>query len=122
MGPKRTVRSCLQLSDKRRGDERGRRVFTMCTTGRQSSKAVVPTASFRERVDVQICTLGDQIAQVKPGVDSHATHAHADQAAGPRGCGRGDHGGADESCAMVSSLTEEVQQREESRQLCRMWS
>ena len=29
---------------------------------------------------------------------------------------------ADESCAMVSSLTEEVQQREESRQLCRMWS
>ena len=29
---------------------------------------------------------------------------------------------ADESCAMVSSLTEEVQQREESRELCRMWS
>ena len=29
---------------------------------------------------------------------------------------------ADESCAMVSSLTEEVQQSEESRQLCRMWS
>ena len=29
---------------------------------------------------------------------------------------------ADESCAMVSSLIEEVQQREESRQLCRMWS
>ena len=28
----------------------------------------------------------------------------------------------DESCAMVSSLTEEVQQREESRQLFRMWS
>ena len=28
---------------------------------------------------------------------------------------------ADESCAMVSSLTE-VQQREESRQLFRMWS
>ena len=28
----------------------------------------------------------------------------------------------DESSAMVSSLTEEVQQREESRQLCRMWS
>ena len=28
----------------------------------------------------------------------------------------------DESCAMVSSLTEGVQQREESRQLCRMWS
>ena len=26
--------------------------------------------------------------QVKPGVDSHATHAHAVQAAGPRGCGR----------------------------------
>ena len=29
---------------------------------------------------------------------------------------------ADESCAMVSSLIEEVQQREESRQLCRTWS
>ena len=29
---------------------------------------------------------------------------------------------ADESCAMVPSSTEEVQQREESRQLCRMWS
>ena len=29
---------------------------------------------------------------------------------------------ADESCVMVSSLIEEVQQREESRQLCRMWS
>ena len=29
---------------------------------------------------------------------------------------------ADESCAMVSSLIEEVQQREESRQPCRMWS
>ena len=29
---------------------------------------------------------------------------------------------AAESSAMVSSLTEEVQQREESRQLCRMWS
>ena len=29
---------------------------------------------------------------------------------------------ADESCAMVSSLTEEVQQREEIMQLCRMWS
>ena len=28
----------------------------------------------------------------------------------------------DESCAMVSSLIEEVQQREKSRQLCRMWS
>ena len=28
----------------------------------------------------------------------------------------------DESCAMVSSLTEDVQQREESRQLCSMWS
>ena len=26
---------------------------------------------------------------------------------------------AEESCAMVSSLTEEVQQREESRKLCR---
>ena len=29
---------------------------------------------------------------------------------------------ADKSCAMVSSLTEGVQQREESRQHCRMWS
>ena len=28
----------------------------------------------------------------------------------------------DESCAMVSSLTEEVQQRKGSRQPCRMWS
>ena len=37
----------LQLSDKSHGDERGRRVFTTCTTGRQSSKAVVPTASFQ---------------------------------------------------------------------------
>ena len=27
-----------------------------------------------------------------------------------------------ESCAMMSSLTKEAQQREESRQLCRMWS
>ena len=67
--------------------------FTTCTTGRQSSKAVVPTATFQERVDVQLCKFGGQITQVKPGVDSHATHAHADQAAGPRGCGRGDHGG-----------------------------
>ena len=64
-----------------------------CTTARQSSKAVVPTASFQERVDVQLRTLGDQITQVKLGVDSHATHAHADQAASPRGCGRDDHGG-----------------------------
>ena len=87
------MRSCLQLSDKRHGDERGRRVFTTCTTGRQSSKAVVLIASFQERVDVQLRTLGDQITQVKPGVDSHATHAHADQAASPRGCGRDDHGG-----------------------------
>ena len=47
----------------------------------------------------------------EPGVDSHATHAHADQAAGPRRCGRDDRGRVDESCAMVSSLTEEVQQR-----------
>ena len=67
--------------------------FTTCTTGRQSSKAVIPTASFQERVDVQLRTLGDQITQVKPGVGSHATHAHADQAAGPRGCGRDDRGG-----------------------------
>ena len=65
----------------------------MCTTGRQSSKAVVPTASLQERVDVQLRTLGDQITQVKPGVDSHATHACPVQAAGLRGCGRGDHGG-----------------------------
>ena len=34
----------------------------MCS--RQSSKAVVPTASFQERVDVQLGTLGDQITQV----------------------------------------------------------
>ena len=67
--------------------------FPTCTTGRQSSKAVVPTVSFQERVDVQLRTLGDQITQVKPGVGSHGTHAHAVQAAGPRGCGRGDHGG-----------------------------
>ena len=67
--------------------------FSTCTTGRQSSKAVVPTVSFQERVDVQIRTFGDQITQVKPGVGSHATHARAVQAAGPRGCGRGGHGG-----------------------------
>ena len=54
----------LQLSDKSHGDERGRRVFTRCTTVRQSSKAVVPTASFHERVDVQLRTLGDQITHV----------------------------------------------------------
>ena len=38
--------------------------FTTCTTGRQSSKAVVPIASFQERVDVQLRTLGDQNTQV----------------------------------------------------------
>ena len=67
--------------------------FTTCTTGTQSSKAVVPTATFQERVDVQLCTVGDQTTQVKPRVGSHATHAHAVQAAGPRGCGRDDRGG-----------------------------
>ena len=92
-GPRRQWDHVLQLSDKSPGDERGRRVFTTCTTGRQSSKAVVPTATFQERVGVQLRMLGDQITQVKPGVGSHATHARADQAAGPRGCGRDDRGG-----------------------------
>ena len=54
---------------------------------------MVLTASFQERVDVQLCMFGDQITQVKTGVGSHATHARADQAAGPRGCGRDDRGG-----------------------------
>ena len=62
---------------------------------------------------MQLRTLGDQNTHVKPGVGSHAKHGNADQAAGPRGCGRGTMvaSRADESCAMVSSLTEEVQQR-----------
>ena len=33
---------------------------------------MVLIASFQERVDVQLCMLGDQITQVNPGVDSHA--------------------------------------------------
>ena len=73
---------------------------------------------------MQLRTLGDQITQVKPGVDSHASMLMqfkqrvlevADEVTMVASR-------ADESCAMVSSLTEEVQQREESRQLCRMWS
>ena len=40
--------------------------FTTCTTGRQSSKAVILTASSQERVNVQLRTLGYQITQVSP--------------------------------------------------------
>ena len=36
---------------------------------------------------------GTEQWHVKPGVGSHAPHAHADKAAGPQGCGRDDHGG-----------------------------
>ena len=85
------------------------------TTGKQFPQTKVPTAGFQESVDVQLCTLGNEITHVKLGVGSHATHVHADQAAMAMVAKR-----AGESCAMVSSLNEE-QQREESRQLCRMW-
>ena len=78
---------------------------------------MVLTASFQERVDVQLRTLGDQNTQVSleltpmqrmlmqfkqrvlEVVDEMTMVASR----------------ADESCAMVSSVTEEVQQRKESR-------
>ena len=53
---------------------------------------------------MQLCTVGDQTTQVKPGVDSHATSAHADQAAGPRGCGRDDHGGEQGGCELCHGV------------------
>ena len=61
---------------------------------------MVPTATFQERVDVQLRTLKDQITQRVLEVVDEMT----------MGASR-----ADESCAMVSSLIEEVQKREESR-------
>ena len=98
--------------------------LTRCTTVRQSSKAVVPTASFHERVDVQLRTLGDQITHVS--LELTPTQSMLMQIK-QRVLEVVDEmtmvaSRADESCAMVFSLTEEVQQREESRQLCRMWS
>ena len=113
--PRRCSRDhVLQLSDKNHGYERGRRVFTTCTTGRLSSKAEVPTASFQERVDVQLRTLGDQITQMLMQFKQRVLEV-ADEVTMVASR-------ADECCAVVSSLTDEVQQREESRQLFRMWS
>ena len=73
---------------------------------------------------MQLRTLGDQITQVKSwswlphsicsGRSSSVLEVVDEMTMVARR--------ADESCAMVFSLTEEVQQREESWKICRLWS
>ena len=83
-GPFKAMREALQSVVKPQefndGDKHGRRVFSDL----HHRKTVFQGSGSHSLVSGE---------QVKPGVGSHGTHARAVQAAGPRGCGRGDHGG-----------------------------
>ena len=116
----------LQLSDKSHRDERGRRVHLRRAPQEDSlPRQWVPQPRFRRESMCNSVRLVDQdhtgeawefaptqsmLMQTKQRVLEVADEATMVTSR------------ADESCAMVSSLTEEVQQREKSRQLCRMWS